>query len=81
MQTMTTAISGMSCGGCVSNVRKAISAVRGARVDALTVGSATIRYDATLTTPAAILQAIRNSGYEPASTGAPVAVGASDKEG
>ena len=73
MQQYTMAISGMSCGGCVSNVRKALGAVRGARVDAVTVGSATVSYDATQTTPAALEKAIRDAGYHLATAGVPVA--------
>ena len=65
MQQLTTSISGMSCGGCVSNVRKALESLPGVHVDAASVGSATVSYDEARTTPAAIAQAIRDAGYEP----------------
>ena len=70
------AISGMSCGGCVSAVRKALDKVPGIRVDAVTVGFATVSYDATRTSPAAITQAVRDAGYQPVTSGAPVAAAA-----
>ena len=76
MQQLTMVISGMTCGGCVSAVRNALNAVPGTRVDAVTVGSATVSYDATQTTPAAITQVVRDAGYEPVSAGAPIAADA-----
>ncbi len=65
MQQLSMAISGMSCGGCVTNVRKALGALSDTRVDSVTVGSATVSYDASQTTPAAIAQAVRDAGYQP----------------
>lgn len=65
MRELTMAISGMSCGGCVTNVRKALGALPGTRVDAVTVGSATVTYDDSKTTPAAIGQAVIDAGYQP----------------
>lgn len=66
MQRITMAISGMSCGGCVGAVRRAIGGVPGTRVDAVTVGSATVSYDPSRTTPAAIARAVEEAGYRPA---------------
>ena len=65
MEEVTLAISGMRCGGCGTNVRNALSAVPGTRVDAVTVGSATVTYDESQTTTAAIAQAVVDAGYEP----------------
>jgi copper chaperone len=65
MEKTTIAIDGMSCGGCVSNVQKALRALPGAHVDAVSVGSATVSYDAHLASPAMLGQAIRDAGYEP----------------
>lgn len=65
MQQLTMAISGMSCGGCVTTVRKALGALSGTRVDSVTVGSATVTYDESQTTPAAIAQAVSDAGYQP----------------
>ncbi|MEO8504591.1 MAG: heavy-metal-associated domain-containing protein [Acidobacteriota bacterium] len=81
MQKTTIAISGMSCGGCVSAVRKALEAVPGTKIDAVTVGSATLHYDASRTSPETIAQAIRDAGYEPVGAGAPVAAGVASKAG
>ncbi len=65
MRQLTMAISGMSCGGCVTNVRNALGALSGTRVDAVSVGSATVTYDETRTSPAAIAQAVTDAGYQP----------------
>lgn len=77
MQQVTIGIAGMSCGGCVSTVREALEAVPDTTVDAVTVGSATISYDPSDTTAAAIDQALRDAGYEPITDGAPVTAAAS----
>lgn len=73
MRHFTMTISGMSCGGCVGAVRAALGAVPGTRVDSVTVGSATVSYDPSHTSPAAIAQALRNAGYEPVAAGVPAA--------
>jgi copper chaperone CopZ len=65
MQQFTTAITGMSCGHCVNHVRKELEKVPGAKVEAVTIGSATVSFDESTTSTAAILQAVRNAGYEP----------------
>ncbi|MBA2291465.1 MAG: heavy-metal-associated domain-containing protein [Gemmatimonadales bacterium] len=64
MQEHTLAISGMSCGGCVNAVRKALSALPGTQVDAVAVGSATVSYDTGLTAVAALEQAVRDAGFD-----------------
>jgi copper chaperone len=51
MEHVTLAISGMSCGGCVSKVSNALTTIPGVQVDAVTVGSATVSYDNARTTP------------------------------
>ena len=81
MQQTTMAIAGMSCGGCVSAVQKALRAVPGARVDDVAVGSATVSYDASLTNPAALAQAVRDAGYRPLTAALPVAAGATGAAG
>lgn len=75
------AISGMSCGGCVTNVRKALGALSGTRVDAVTVGSATVTYDESQTTPAAIAQAVADAGYQPVDSPALAAAVGAGKAG
>ena len=81
MQQTTIAIGGMSCGGCVSAVQKALGAVAGVRVEDVTVGSATVSYDASRTNPAALAQAVRDSGYRPLTSVLPVAAGATGAAG
>ena len=81
MQQLKMTIDGMSCGGCVSTVEKALRALPGIRVDAVKVGSATVSYDATRTTPAAIAQAVTNAGYEPHSSGTSALAGAQSCDG
>ena len=81
MQQTTMAIAGMSCGGCVSAVQKALRAVPGVHVDDVTVGSATVSYDASQTNPAALAQAIRDAGYRPLTAALPVAAGTTDSAG
>ena len=45
MKTWTLEIEGMSCGGCVSSVRKALGRVQGAEVLDAEVGLAVVRAD------------------------------------
>ncbi len=79
MNQLTMAISGMSCGGCVTNVRKTLGALSGTHVDSVTIGSATVSYDPSQTTPAAIAQTVTDAGYQvvdsPAMAGAAVGAG------
>jgi copper chaperone CopZ len=81
MQQTTMAIAGMNCGGCVSAVQQALGAVPGTRVDAVTVGSATISYDATRTNPPALAQAVRDAGYRPLTAALPAAAGSTGAAG
>ena len=81
MQQTTMTIAGMSCGGCVSNVQQALRAVPGTRVDAVTVGSATVSYDSSRTNPAALAQAVRDAGYRPLTAALPVAAGSTGAAG
>jgi copper chaperone len=63
MKTFTTAISGMTCNGCVKAVQKAISTVSGATADDVTIGSATVSFDEWLTSEAAVTAAIHKAGF------------------
>lgn len=45
MKTWTLEIDGMSCGGCVASVRKAVARVQGAEVLDAEVGRAVVRAD------------------------------------
>lgn len=63
MREIRIAITGMSCGHCVSRVTKALSALPGVRVDAVEVGSARVAYEPAAVSPAGILRAVRDLGY------------------
>lgn len=65
MKETTIRIRGMSCGGCVRNVREALDRIPGVHVDTVRVGSATISYDPAVTDQEDILTAIERAGYEP----------------
>ncbi|CAN5892899.1 hypothetical protein BH11GEM2_BH11GEM2_35800 [soil metagenome] len=64
MRQIVMIIAGMSCGECVSAVRKALGAVPGTCLDEVCVGSATVSYDESIASPAAIAEAISNAGYD-----------------
>ncbi len=53
----------MHCDACVRRVRKAIEKVAGARVEDVQIGSAVVSIDPK--DEPAILEAVRNAGYEP----------------
>lgn len=63
METKTITISGMSCGHCVSAVRKALAVVPGVVVQEVQIGSATLELesDAAL---AAAESAVDEAGYD-----------------
>ena len=64
-QSITIPISGMSCANCVTTVRSALEAVPSIRVSAVSIGAATVSYDASVTTPTALARAIQLAGYQP----------------
>ncbi len=64
MDTVTIGISGMSCGHCVSAVRKALSAVPGVTIEGVQIGSATITIDPAVGSLAAAELAIDAAGYD-----------------
>ena len=45
MQRISIPIAGMSCGGCVATVRKALTQLAGVQVDEVAVGTATVSFD------------------------------------
>ena len=65
MQSMTFDIHGMSCGGCVGSVKRALQKVDGVSdVDvSLNPGQATVNADVSLASAAQILAAITKLGY------------------
>ncbi len=64
MQKMTLQIGGMSCGHCVGAVRKALEQLPSVKIDALTIGSATVEYDPSTIGGEAIRDAVDDAGYE-----------------
>ena len=65
MQFTQIKVTGMTCGGCSSNVTKAMNAVNGAvNVNvSLSDANATVEYDEKLTSPEQLKQAIKKAGY------------------
>lgn len=63
MEKMSLVISGMSCAHCVSSVKQALAATPGVRVDDVSIGAATVAYDAALTSPETIANAVSAAGY------------------
>ena len=65
MHTENLKVTGMTCGGCTSNVKHALEAVAG--VDGVTVslaaGEATVQYDERTTSSDQLQAAIRGAGY------------------
>ena len=53
----------MSCGHCVTSVKRALGQLEGVEVLEVTVGSATVSYDPAAVTPERITQAIEDEGY------------------
>jgi len=66
MDRMTLQIDGMSCMHCVKAVREALSELPGVEVERVDVGSATVEFDPARTPKDALLDAVRDAGYEPA---------------
>ena len=65
MHTENLKVTGMTCGGCTSNVTRALEAVKG--VDAVTVslaeGQATVQYDERQTSTDQLTAAVKSAGY------------------
>ena len=65
MQTEHLKVTGMTCGGCSSNVTHALKAVVGVDVVdvSLAAGEATVRYDERRTSPDQLKAAVKGAGY------------------
>ena len=64
MQTETMTVTGMTCGGCVSKVTKALSAVPGVgHVDVSLPGKAAVEFDEKLTSRERLQSAVKDAGY------------------
>lgn len=66
METIILDVKGLSCGGCVSSVKRVVGPIAGVtNVDvALANGKVTVDYDATQAQPDQFRAAIRDAGYE-----------------
>jgi copper chaperone CopZ len=65
MRTELLKVTGMTCGGCTSNVTHALEAVSGvsdAKVS-LSAGEATVQFDERLTSPEQLKSAVKGAGY------------------
>ena len=65
MQTTTLKITGMTCGGCVSGVTKALQTLPGVSDVSVSLekAEATIQYDESATTKDALKSAVMHAGY------------------
>lgn len=64
MKTATMTIDGMSCGGCVTGVRRALEGVQGLEITELTVGRAVLRVDPARLDEAALRRLVGAAGFE-----------------
>lgn len=65
MQTELLQVTGMTCGGCTSNVANALKKIDGV-VDAhvsLAAGEATVKFDERMTSPEHLRLAVQRAGY------------------
>ena len=65
MQTELLKVTGMTCGGCISNVTKALKAINGVgdvKVS-LAAGEATVQFNERLTSPEQLKSAVKGAGY------------------
>ena len=66
MQTELLKVTGMTCGGCTSNVTRALKALNGVgdvKVS-LSAGEATVQFDERLTSTDKLKSAVKRAGYE-----------------
>ncbi len=65
MKTEILKVTGMSCGGCTSNVTNALKALSGVSdVEvSLSAGEATVQYNEQLTSPEQLKLAVKEAGY------------------
>lgn len=64
MKTATITIDGMSCGGCVAGVRKALERTEGVTITEVTVGRAVARIDPEKVTEDRLRGAIDAAGFD-----------------
>ena len=66
MQTVVLNVEGMNCGGCVKSVTGILQGVDGVEraEGSLEQKNATVSFDPTKTSPAALIEAVEDGGYE-----------------
>jgi copper chaperone len=66
MENISLNVQGMTCGGCVASVTRALKAVPGVTEVAVTLqpGVANVTFDLTRTQPTALRAAIEDAGFE-----------------
>ena len=74
MQTETMSVTGMTCGGCVSKVIQALTALPGVgHVDVSLPGKASVDFDEKLTSRERLQSAVKSAGFGVAAGGDPPA--------
>jgi copper chaperone CopZ len=65
MQTQLLKVTGMTCGGCASNVTRALKTITGVGDVKVSVsaGEATVQYDERLASPDQMKAAVKRAGY------------------
>jgi len=69
MQTETLTVTGMTCGGCVTNVTRALVAIDGVHNVKVTLGAGKtasevdVQYDEKFTSPDSLKLAVKEAGY------------------
>lgn len=66
MTTTTLHVLGMTCGGCVNSVKRALATLPGVRQTEVSLekGQATIEYDAAQVSPELLKTTIEDAGYD-----------------
>ena len=78
MRAETIKVGGMTCGGCVDTITKALKAVEGVRQVSVSLesGEASVEFDESATSPGQLRATVQQAGYE-----VDVADGKSQKKG
>ena len=63
MNRTTLKIDGMSCGHCVTSVKRALEGLDGVTVESVAVGRATVEYDPAVASTDRIVEVVSNAGY------------------
>ena len=71
-QPVSLAIGGMSCGHCVAAVTEALAGLPSVEVQRVAVGAASVRIDPQATSTAALVDVVREAGYDARITDRPL---------